>query len=49
MMYGKPVQGTIRSTVVIGPKGEVIKHWPTVKRAENHPEEVLGFLKGQAG
>jgi len=49
MMYGKPVQGTIRSTVVIGPKGEVIKHWPTVKRAENHPEEVLGFLKDQAG
>jgi peroxiredoxin Q/BCP len=49
MMYGKPVQGTIRSTVVIGPKGDVVKHWATVKRAENHPEEVLGFLKGQAG
>ena len=27
MMYGKEVQGTIRSTVVIGPKGDVIKHW----------------------
>jgi peroxiredoxin Q/BCP len=45
VMYGKPVQGTIRSTVVIGPKGDVIKHWPTVKKAEAHPEEVLNFLK----
>ena len=49
MMYGKTVEGTIRSTVVIGPKGEIIKHWPTVKKAENHPEEVLVFLKEQAG
>jgi len=45
MMYGKPVQGTIRSTVVIGPKGAVIKHWPTIKKAEAHPDEVLAFLK----
>ena len=48
MMYGKTVEGTIRSTVVIGPKGEVIKHWPTVKKAEAHPEEVLSFLKTKA-
>jgi peroxiredoxin Q/BCP len=45
MMYGKEVQGTIRSTVVIDPKGEVIKHWTTVKKAEEHPKEVLEFLK----
>jgi thioredoxin-dependent peroxiredoxin len=45
MMYGKEVQGTIRSTVVVGPKGDVIKHWPTVKNAEAHPKEVLEFLK----
>ena len=45
MMYGKEVQGTIRSTVVIGPKGDVIKHWPTVKKAEAHPDEVLALLK----
>lgn len=45
MMYGKEVQGTIRSTVVVGPKGDVIKHWPTVKNAEAHSEEVLDFLK----
>lgn len=47
MMYGKPVVGTIRSTVVIGPKGDVIKHWPTVKKAEAHPDEVAAFLSEQ--
>jgi thioredoxin-dependent peroxiredoxin len=45
MMYGKEVQGTIRSTLVIGPKGDVVKHWPTVRKADAHPEEVLAFLK----
>jgi thioredoxin-dependent peroxiredoxin len=49
MMYGKEVEGTIRSTVVIGPKGDVIKHWPAVKKAEEHPEEVLALLKQQKG
>jgi peroxiredoxin Q/BCP len=45
MMYGKEVQGTIRSTVIIGPKGEVIKHWPAVKKADEHPPEVFAFLQ----
>ena len=45
MMYGKEVQGTIRSTVVIDPNGEVIKHWTIVKKAEEHPKEVLVYLK----
>lgn len=44
MMYGKEVQGTIRSTVAIGPKGDVVKHWATVKKAEEHPHEVAAFL-----
>jgi peroxiredoxin Q/BCP len=44
MMYGKQVQGTIRSTVIIGPKGDVIKHWPAVKKAEEHPDEVLAHF-----
>ena len=47
MMYGKEVQGTIRSTVMIGPKGDVIKHWPTVRKAEEHPKEVLEFLQSR--
>jgi peroxiredoxin Q/BCP len=49
LMYGKTVEGTIRSTVVIGPQGNIIKHWPTVKKADQHPEEVLAFLREQAG
>ncbi len=44
-MYGKVSMGTIRSTVVIGPDGKIIKHWPTVKKAETHPNEVLDFLR----
>jgi peroxiredoxin Q/BCP len=47
MMYGKEVEGTIRSTMMIGPKGDLIKHWPAVRKAEEHPEEVLAFLKQQ--
>jgi peroxiredoxin len=31
--------------VVIGPKGEVLKHWTTVKKAESHPDEVATYLK----
>ncbi len=46
VMYGKKTTGTIRSTVVIGPDGTVVKHWPTVKKAEDHPVEVLEFLRG---
>jgi len=45
IMYGKEVEGTLRSTVVIGPKGDVIKHWPSVKKAEAHPKEVFEFLR----
>ena len=45
MMYGKEVQGTIRSTVIVGPIGDVIKHWPTVKKADAHPDEVLQFVR----
>jgi len=29
------------------PKGDVIKHWPAVKKAEAHPDEVLAFLKAR--
>jgi len=45
IMYGKEVQGTIRSTVVISPKGDVIKHWPLVKKVDEHADEVVAFLK----
>jgi peroxiredoxin Q/BCP len=42
-MYGKKVQGTIRSTVIIGPDGRIVKRWPKVK-VEGHAEEVLAAL-----
>lgn len=44
-MYGKKVQGTIRSTVLIDPNGTIIKHWPAVKKAETHPQEVVEYLR----
>jgi peroxiredoxin Q/BCP len=31
--------------VVIGPNGDVIKHWTAVKKAEEHPKEVLAYLQ----
>jgi peroxiredoxin Q/BCP len=40
-MYGKVVQGVIRSTVWIGPDGKVKKHWPKVAKAADHPRKVL--------
>jgi peroxiredoxin Q/BCP len=43
-MYGKKVQGTIRSTAVIGPDSKVLRHWPAVKKADRSPQEVLDFL-----
>jgi thioredoxin-dependent peroxiredoxin len=45
MMYGKPVTGTIRSTVIIGPDGRVLRQWPRGKSAAEHPAEVLAFLE----
>ncbi len=45
LMYGKPVTGTIRSTVVIDEKGKIIKHWAKVSKAEEHPSEVLDFVE----
>ena len=45
MMYGKKVQGVIRSTVWIGPDGVVRKHWARVPKAEEHPAKVLEALE----
>ncbi len=42
--YGKKYMGIIRSTVLIGPDGKVIKHWAKVRKAETHPLEVLEVL-----
>lgn len=44
MMYGKEVEGVIRSTVVIGPDGKIVKHWAKVPKAETHPDKVLELI-----
>jgi len=44
-MYGKIVQGVIRSTVWIGPDGKVKKHWPKVAKAADHPQKVLEAVR----
>jgi peroxiredoxin Q/BCP len=44
MMYGKEVEGVIRSTFIVGPDGKVLKVFPKVKPA-GHAEEVLEALK----
>ena len=45
IMYGKPVEGTIRSTVVVSPDGIVVKHWKKVAKAESHPQDVINYLQ----
>ena len=45
VMYGKKTTGTIRSTVIVGPDGKVVKQWAKVAKAETHPAEVLAFLQ----
>jgi peroxiredoxin Q/BCP len=50
LMYGKPVEGVIRSTVLLAPDGTVAHHWATVKAA-GHAEQVrqkLAELQGGA-
>ena len=44
-MNGKVVKGVIRSTVWIGPDGNVRKHWAKVVKADAHPAKVLETLK----
>jgi peroxiredoxin Q/BCP len=42
-MYGKKSMGIIRSTVLIGPDGKVIKHFPKVK-VKGHVDAVIEAL-----
>jgi len=45
MMYGKKTVGVIRSTVLVGKDGKVLKHWARVANAEKHPEQVVAAVK----
>ncbi|MCM8537457.1 MAG: peroxiredoxin [Lentisphaeraceae bacterium] len=43
--YGKTYMGIIRSTVLVGPDGKVVKHWDKVTKAETHPLQVLEVVQ----
>ena len=45
-MFGKKYMGMDRSTFLISPEGEVLKHWSKVK-VKGHAEAVLAHLKAQ--
>ncbi len=45
VLYGKKSMGVIRSTVVVGPDGTVLRHWARVAKAESHPADVAAFLE----
>jgi len=44
-LYGKEYMGIVRSTFVISPSGEILKHWDKVK-VDGHADEVLEFVSG---
>ena len=48
VMYGKKVEGVIRSTVLVDPAGRLARHWPRVKAA-GHAEEVRAALAAVRG
>ena len=43
-MYGKKFMGIKRTTVLVNPKGKIIKIWNNVK-VQDHAKEVLSCLK----
>jgi peroxiredoxin Q/BCP len=47
-MYGKKVQGTIRSTFLIGPDGKVARAWKGVK-VDGHADKVIEALTEAQG
>lgn len=44
VLYGKKSKGIIRSTVLIGSDGKVVKHWPKVS-VKGHAEAVVEAVK----
>jgi len=43
-MYGRTFMGIIRSTVIVGPKGKVVEHFPKV-RVKGHVEKVIEAIE----
>lgn len=48
MMYGRKTVGVIRSSVLIGKNGKVLKHWAKVANAARHPDQVIELLRQDA-
>jgi peroxiredoxin Q/BCP len=46
VMCGRKSLGIIRSTVIVGEDGVVRKQWAKVAKAEQHPDQVLEYLRG---
>jgi peroxiredoxin Q/BCP len=46
-LYGKKSMGIIRSTVVIGADGKIVKHWPKVT-VKGHVDAVVAEVKALA-
>ena len=49
MMYGKKTTGVIRSSVLIGKDGKVLRHWARVAKAEAHPSQALEVVQELLG
>lgn len=47
VMYGKKMKGIIRSTVLIGGDGKIVKHWPKVS-VKGHVADVVASVKALA-
>jgi peroxiredoxin Q/BCP len=47
VLYGKKSKGIIRSTVLIGTDGKVVRHWPKVT-VKGHVEAVLAAVNALA-
>jgi peroxiredoxin Q/BCP len=47
-MYGKKVQGTIRSTFLISPEGNIARSWSGVK-VDGHVDAVIAALREAQG
>jgi peroxiredoxin Q/BCP len=47
-MYGKKVEGTIRSTFLISPKGKLVRTWKSVK-VNGHVDAVVAALREAKG
>ena len=45
VLYGRKTVGVIRSTVLVGPDGRVVRHWARVPSAAAHPAKVLAALR----